>query len=50
VTPIAHVGAFPVEELVVPLAYGGCALWLAARAWLSGAARRYWDKLTRRAR
>jgi hypothetical protein len=46
VIPIAHVGAFPVEELVVPLAYGGCAVWLAARV----AARRYWSKLKRRAR
>jgi len=46
VTPIAHVGAFPVEELVVPLAYGSCAMWLATRAW----ARRYWSKLKRRAR
>jgi hypothetical protein len=33
-TTIGHVSALPVEELVLPLAYGGGALWLAVRTWL----------------
>jgi hypothetical protein len=35
-TPLAHVSGIPVEELMLPLLYGGGSLWLALRASVHG--------------
>jgi hypothetical protein len=40
VIPLAHLGGLPVEELLLPLAYGGTGAWAALRFRVLARARR----------